>query len=1458
MIKKIFKFMFMSLVIVIMLVSCKKHQHSYKTSVIEPTCLEQGYTLYTCSCGDTYKDDYTDKTEHNYQNGTCVDCGKVEPHTHQYTSSIIAPTCTEEGYTLYICSCGDTYKDHYTDKINHHYTPSIVEPTCTEEGYTVYTCSCGDTYKDHYTDKVPHSYQDGFCIHCGEREIIEYDVTFVLNYQGATTEVHSTEQGLITFVPTREGYVFNGWWMSEGSIGDEYILSIAYDMAEPVTKTGLILYAEWVEKPTEAHQLQAPSVSIKNNEFSWKAVPDAQSYTIQIYQNNSKEIYLQRTIEDTHFLLDMNSPAGVYQIKVRANGDGIHTVNSSYVVKYYPNHILSNVSHIQLDMTTSVLSFEPVKHATEYQLYVDNQMIETLSIPQYDLSAYEAGTYTIQIVALAEGYQSSTTKQNIMKRRLLTPTIEMELDQKNISYTLNWNQVSYANQYILHINGQEIRTTETNYVVDMASSFWQNETMEIFVQAFDIGADYLISTSSHIVELTKLYRLELHQNIEEAGTVSSSKVGLYTSGEEVILQAITNKGYIFDGWYEGEKLLSKDEIYQFLAPSQDMVYTAKWTSYTITTEKNIYDAGYMTTYNEKTMEAGETITLEAGVYLGYVWNGWYNGETLLTTDFTYTFDMPNHSIVYTAKYTLREEMADFTFTSSTIDCTITGLVNSNITEIVIPEYVTEIRQGAFRGCLNIKKMTLPFIGGTSRRNQYFGYLFGANTYQRQKEFIPESIEQIVLTQGETLKEGSFYQCNHLVAIYLPNTLTSIENNAFYQCSSLVDIIIPEQTQTIGNNAFYGCSQLTKIELPDSVTSLGDQAFYNCYQLSQVILSEQLTDLQTSVFYGCGLQYHEDEYGKYLGSKNNPYMALMLIKNSTATNIVIPSGVKLIRKGILTNCRNLTHLTIPFVGSALNHLNNGYIGYLFGANSYNENNKVVPSTLKEVTITGGQTIPFSAISGCKNITHISIIGETTLIDVAAFSGCSNLNTLTLSKQILQIEESAFNWTNIENLYYLGSIEDWCNINVLNSPFANVDYLHPTHHFFQLDADGQWTETTSIEIPTTITEIGRLQFEGFDSVTHMAIPNSVKKIGYGAFRSCTSLNELIIPDSVDTIDGDSLAHCRNLKKLVIPCIDISTNKRLVSFFGGRIGEESSAIPSALTEIEITNATVIPTGAFQNCEHLITIKLSGPITQIENHSFAGCSQLTNIVLPEGLLRIGEQSFASCSALQQVHIPNSVTQIESHAFQYCSALTDIVLSNQIQVIESHTFSNCIALTQIILPEGVTKIYDCAFFNCTQLQDISIPDCIAYIEGTAFTDCNSLKYNEYQDAYYLGNSEQLYLVCMKAKRTDISSFSIHHQTKMIYAFAFANCSKLSMVFLDKSLIQIGNNAFENCTSLWYVWISDLITYIGSDAFKDCKATEYRYDGTMEEWKKITDSRVLFSRSVTISCTDGTLDYKNI
>ena len=56
------------------------HTHSYATTITAPTCAEQGYTTYTCACGESYVDNYVDATgEHSYENGTCTSCGAEEP-----------------------------------------------------------------------------------------------------------------------------------------------------------------------------------------------------------------------------------------------------------------------------------------------------------------------------------------------------------------------------------------------------------------------------------------------------------------------------------------------------------------------------------------------------------------------------------------------------------------------------------------------------------------------------------------------------------------------------------------------------------------------------------------------------------------------------------------------------------------------------------------------------------------------------------------------------------------------------------------------------------------------------------------------------------------------------------------------------------------------------------------------------------------------------------------------------------------------------------------------------------------------------------------------------------------------------------------------------------------------------------------------------------------------------------
>ena len=71
--------------------------------------------------------------------------------SHKYNSEVTNPTCTNEGYTTYTCDCGDSYVDSYVDALGHNYESVVTEPTANEAGYTTHTCkNCGDNYVDSY------------------------------------------------------------------------------------------------------------------------------------------------------------------------------------------------------------------------------------------------------------------------------------------------------------------------------------------------------------------------------------------------------------------------------------------------------------------------------------------------------------------------------------------------------------------------------------------------------------------------------------------------------------------------------------------------------------------------------------------------------------------------------------------------------------------------------------------------------------------------------------------------------------------------------------------------------------------------------------------------------------------------------------------------------------------------------------------------------------------------------------------------------------------------------------------------------------------------------------------------------------------------------------------------------------------------------------------------------------
>ena len=120
------------------------HSHSYTSAITTPaTCSATGIRTYSCACGKNYTESIS-ALGHNYQ-----------------LKEVIAPTCTTQGYDLYICQndTSHTEKRNYTDMIGHNYGTVIVQPTCVKQGYTDHICkNCGHTYTDTYVEPLGHSW----------------------------------------------------------------------------------------------------------------------------------------------------------------------------------------------------------------------------------------------------------------------------------------------------------------------------------------------------------------------------------------------------------------------------------------------------------------------------------------------------------------------------------------------------------------------------------------------------------------------------------------------------------------------------------------------------------------------------------------------------------------------------------------------------------------------------------------------------------------------------------------------------------------------------------------------------------------------------------------------------------------------------------------------------------------------------------------------------------------------------------------------------------------------------------------------------------------------------------------------------------------------------------------------------------------------------------------------------
>jgi hypothetical protein len=160
-----------------------------------------------------------------------------------------------------------------------------------------------------------------------------------------------------------------------------------------------------------------------------------------------------------------------------------------------------------------------------------------------------------------------------------------------------------------------------------------------------------------------------------------------------------------------------------------------------------------------------------------------------------------------------------------------------LTGITIPPSVESIGPDAFAGCDNLKNIE---ISGTTRK-----------LYHQKAIIINHPAVSIFAPDATNIKDRTFQNQSGVKNIKIPDGVTTIGKSAFEGCTELESIVLPKTLQWIEKRAFKGCTALKSITLPGSMKSIEEEAFKDCTGLTSLVIpdNEKLW-IQREAFAGC--------------------------------------------------------------------------------------------------------------------------------------------------------------------------------------------------------------------------------------------------------------------------------------------------------------------------------------------------------------------------------------------------------------------------------------------------------------------------------------------------------------------------------------------------------------------------------------------------------------------------------
>lgn len=708
----------------------------------------------------------------------------------------------------------------------------------------------------------------------------------------------------------------------------------------------------------------------------------------------------------------------------------------------------------------------------------------------------------------------------------------------------------------------------------------------------------------------------------------------------------------------------------------------------------------------------------------------------------------------------------------------------------------------------------------------------------------------------SLGPRAFASCSGLTRVICTDALTNLqamEASAFEGCPQLSEVVVSSGVRTIGKAAFKDCANLRTVRLPESgamTTSIQDQAFMGCAKLDSLYL-HRLTKLQTigaEAFYVSGAMARTASDDSVGGA----------LKGS----LYLPGSLVSIGERAFANQRALEKL------------------YLHG------------------DVAALQTIGASAFADCTNLYSVTLNEATSglRIGVDAFARDGRLSSVVLPKSLISVGARSFaSCTRLANLTLKGAATELCQWEGMGdeafigcSALESLDLSSTVIKTISHDAFAQCTSLAMVVLPATVVAIESGAFRGCVALRLLSIQAPVPPhLASDAFEGCDTASLVV---QVERSGGNQVLNAYRADDAWLALVGGSAQSITVPSVDGTLqmgAGEYRRMGSGYTLVRVDPAKVgsgfqlaagtvrIESGAFKECQRLLSVLVPSSVTSMAAGAFAGCSSLEILAFQgdrppafEGDLFAGEavQNEFRLYVTNVDHAPNyfgSLTELVrfklvagGNSFALVpevgalyttyetggTSVYDVLLrvpraaSGELEVPSGMRFvaasaaAGCSGITRVSLPSSCLSLGDAAFKN-SGVTRVDATSEVTQIGSRAFEGCVHLKKAHFlagggtsNDVYLPGKLEKLGTFVFKGC-TSITTAQVNGKLKEIPEGTFAGCTSLTQMSGGSDSIasfkRFGKGLFAGCTAMTSTGASltafSGLEEIGEGAYQGCR-----------------------------------------